>query len=134
MSALRRYLLFLAALVGLTLLLLAVGYLPTRSLAGEVALPAMFLACAVVFVGSAVGALPIATTGRRQVEGNPGIDGLKRFTASMVLRLLLVALLAGAVIWFLEPARKPFLLWLAISYLVLLAADTGFAQAVFRRL
>ena len=128
MSSGRRYLLFLAALAGLTLVLLAVGYLPTRSLAGEAALPAMLLACAVSFVGSAVGGVPIA----RARES--GLEGLKLFTASMVLRLLVVAALAGAVIWFLAPERKPFLLWLAISYLVLLAADTGFAQAVFRRL
>jgi hypothetical protein len=124
----RRYLLFLTALVGLSLVLLAIGYRPTRSMAGEAALPAMLLACAVSFVGSAVGALPIATA---RVGG---LEGLKRFTASMVLRLLLVAALAGAVIWLLDPERKPFLLWLAISYLVLLMADTGFAQAVLRRL
>ncbi len=134
MTVARRYLLFLAALVGLTLVLLAVGYLPTRSLGGEAALPAMLLACGVSFIGSAVGGVPIATAERRESEGNPGIEGLKLFTASMVLRLLVVALLAGAVIWLLGPERKPFLLWLAISYLVLLVADTGFAQAVLRRL
>ena len=128
MSAWRRYLLFLAALVGLTLVLLAAGYLPTHSIAGEAALPAMLLACGVSFVGSAVGGLPIA------MARAGGMEGLKRFTASMVLRLLVVAALAGAVIWFLGPERKPFLLWLAISYLVLLAADTGFAQTVLRRL
>ena len=128
MSVARRYLLFLAALLGLSLVLLAIGYLPTLSLAGEAALPAMLLACGVSFVGSAVGGLPIA------MARAGGMEGLKRFTASMVLRLLVVAALAGAVIWFLGPERKPFLLWLAISYLVLLAADTGFANAVLRRL
>jgi len=128
LSGARRYLLFLAALVGLTLVLLAVGYLPTRSVAGEEALPAMLLACGVSFIGSAVGGMPIATAHAG------GMEGLKRFTASMVLRLLVVAALAGVVIWLLGPERKPFLLWLAISYLVLLAADTGFAQTVLRRL
>ena len=128
MSAGRRYLLFLAALAGLTLVLLAAGYLSTRSAAGEAALPAMVLACAVNFVGSAVGGLPIATA---RVGG---MEGLTRFTISMVLRLLVVALLAAGVMLLLGPERKPFLLWLAISYLVLLAADTGFAQAVLRRL
>jgi hypothetical protein len=128
MSAGRRYLLFLAALVGLTLAVQAIGYLPTRSVAGEAALPAMALACWVAFFGSAVGGLPIATARAG------GLEGLKRFTASMVLRLLVTALLAAAVIWLLSPERKPFLLWLAISYLVLLVADTGFAQAVLRRL
>lgn len=134
MKRARAYLLFLAALAGMTLVLLGVGYQPTRSLAGEAALPAMLLACAVSFVGSAVGGIPIATAGAAGPGANAGLDGLKRFTASMVLRLLVVAALAAAVIWFLAPERKPFLLWLAISYLVLLAADTGFAQRVLRRL
>lgn len=134
MTAGRRYLLFLAALAGLTLVLLAVGYLPTRSLAGQVGARAMLLGCAVCFVGSVVGGVPIALAGRPRIEGNPGIEGLKLFTASMVLRLLVVAVLAGAVIVLLGPERKAFLLWLAISYLVLLAADTGYANAVLRRL
>lgn len=130
MSSWRRYLLFLAALVGLTSVLAAIGYLPTVSKAGEAALPAMWLALGVSCIGSAIGAVPIATAR----AGSGGMEGLKRFTASMVLRLLIVAALAGAVIWFVGPERKPFLLWLAISYLVLLAADTGFAQVVLRRL
>lgn len=128
MSAGRRYLLFLVALSGLTLLLLAVGYLPTRSLGGEAALAAMLLACGVSFAGSALGALPIATARAA------GPEGLQRITAAMLVRLLVVAALAGGLYWLLRPERRPFLLWLAISYLVLLAADTGFARAVFRRL
>ena len=92
----------------------------------------MLLACGVSFVGSAVGALPIATAGAGGAGG--GLEGPRRLTASMVLRLLVVAVLAGAVLWLVGPERKPFLLWLAISYLVLLVADTGFAQAVLRRL
>lgn len=124
-----RYLLFLGALSGLTLVLVAAGYLPTRAAGGPQALAAMALACAVSLVGSALGGLPIALAG----DGG-GLEGLKRFVASMVLRLLVVAVLAGLVIWLLGPVRKPFLLWLALSYLVLLAADTGFAWVVLRRL
>ena len=127
MSAGRRYLVFLAALGGLTSLLVAVGYLPTRSLAGEAGAAAMLLACGIALVGSAVGAVPIATV--RDPK-----EGLKRITGSMVLRLLVVAVLAGVAYWLLAPERRPFLLWLAISYLVLLVADTRFAQAVLRRL
>ena len=128
MSAARRYLLFLAALVGLTLALAAVGYLPTRSLAGPAALPAMFLACAVCLAGSAVGGVPIA------LARAGGVEGLKRFIASMVLRLLVVVLLAVAVLLLLGPERKPFLLWLAIGHVVLLIVDTGFARKVLERL
>lgn len=127
MSTGRRYLVFLAALAGLTSLLVAVGYLPTRSVAGEAGAAAMLLACGIALFGSAVGAVPIALARDAQ-------EGLKRFTASMVLRLLVVAVLAGVAFWVLAPERRPFLLWLAISYLVLLVADTGFAQAVLRRL
>lgn len=128
MSGARRYLLFLAGLAGLTLLLMAAGYLPTRSSGGEPALVAMALACGVSLVGSALGGVPIALAR----EG--GLEGLKRFVASMVLRLLVVAALAGLLLWLVGPARRPFLLWLALSYLVLLAADTGFAWTVLRRL
>ena len=127
MSAAGRYLVFLAALAGLTLLLAAIGYLPTRSVAGESGVAAMLLACGVSLVGSAVGAVPIAMARNAR-------EGLKRFIASMALRLLVVAVLAGVAYWILDPERVPFLLWLAISYLALLVADTGFAQAVLRRL
>lgn len=134
MSGVRRYLLFLAALAGLTLALAALGYLPTRSIAGEAGLPAMFLACAVSFVGSAAGALPIVITETGGGQGPAGIEGFKRISAAMVLRLTVVACLGGAVYWLLRPEKRPFLLWLAISYLVLLVADTGFARAALRRL
>lgn len=88
----------------------------------------MLLACLVSFAGSAAGGVPIALARRADPEG------FKRFTASIGLRLFVVAALAGAVIWLLGPMRRPFLLWLVISHLVLLAADTGFARVVFRRL
>ncbi len=94
----------------------------------------MLLACGVSFLGSALGALPIATVGTGESTAAAGVEGFKRITAAMALRLLLVAALAGAVLWLLGPARRPFLLWLAISYLVLLVADTGFARAALRRL
>lgn len=128
MSRGRRYLLFLGALAGLTVVLVAAGYLPTRGAGGEAALAAMLLACGISLVGSAAGGVPIALAR----EG--GLEGLKRFVASMVLRLLLVAALAGLAVWLLDPLRKPFLLWLGMSYLVLLVADTGFAWRVLRRL
>jgi hypothetical protein len=127
-SAGRRYLLFLAALAGVTVLVLAAGYRPTRALAGEAALEAMFLACGVCLAGSAVGGVPIALAR----AGGP--EALKRFIGSMALRLAVVALLALLVLLLLAPARKPFLLWLALSHLVLLVADTGFAWRVLGRL
>jgi hypothetical protein len=141
LTAGRRYLLFLAVLAGATVALLAAGYLPTRSLAGEAALPAMLLACAISFVGSAVGGLPLARVGVMGTggdagagKGDGGVEGLKRVITAMALRLAVVVVLAGAVILLVGPERKPFLLWLALSYLVLLVADTGYAQTVLRRL
>lgn len=128
MSAGRRYLVFLAALAGLTLLLVGLGYQPTRALAGETALGAMLLACGVCLAGSAVGGVPIALAR----AGGP--EALKRFIVSMALRLAVVALLAVVVLLLLDPARKPFLLWLALAHLVLLVADTGFAWRVLGRL
>ncbi len=128
MSSGRRYLLFLAGLAALTGLLLALGYLPTRSAGGRPALAAMLLACGVSFVGSAVGGLPIA------LARSGGVEGLKLFMVSMISRLLVVALLAGAVVLVAAPPRNPFLIWLGASYLVLLVADSSYAWASLRRL
>ncbi len=126
MTAGRRYLLFLAALAGLTGLLLLAGYLPTRAAGGRPALFAMALACAASFAGSALGGLPIALA-----RGAPS-QGLALFAASMILRLLVVGVAAGALALLAAPPKEPFLIWLALSYLALLFADTAYAWLALR--
>lgn len=98
------------------------GYVPTRRLGGEGALPAMFAGCAIGFVASAVGALPAALS-RRTNRPAP----LQGMLAAMGLRfatLVILGLSAGLSGWF--PIR-PLLLWIALGYVGQLALDTRYA-------
>jgi hypothetical protein len=92
----------------------------------------MFWACGVVLLGSILGMVPLVSrvSGRASV----GPAGVSRFLAAMLLRLVAVGVGAGVVILFGEVEVEPFLLWLAVSYLVFLILDTAFALRVFRRL
>lgn len=115
-----RYLRFVAAALAAAGLLVLIGYWPTQRLAGSDALGAMFAGCAVSFLASVVGGLPLCF--RR--EGSIPI-----FTAfvSMGLRLLAVVVLGTvAALSGFFPLR-PLLLWLAIAYVALLAVDTVYA-------
>ena len=123
-----RYLTFLAAVAGVTVVMVLVGYWPTRSLGGEPAVVAMWFACGVSLVASAVSGLPIV----RARSG--GLSAFKLFVASIVLRLFTVAVGGVAVAMGAGLEPKPFLLWLAISYLALLVVDTAYTWTTLRRL
>jgi hypothetical protein len=113
------YLRFLAWTVALAALLALLGYLPTKRWGGESAVHAMLAGCGVGVVASALGGLPVllfAGTG----GVTPALAGMAvRFAAALVLTL--AAALSGAF------ERGPLLLWVAISYMVLLVVDTRFA-------
>ena len=133
MSSLRqgsvgRYLRFLLWVIGVTIALLLIGYSPTRSQGGETAVVAMWFACGVSLVASAVSGLPIV----RARSG--GLSAFKLFVASIVLRLFTVAVGGVAVAMGAGLEPKPFLLWLAISYLALLVVDTAYTWTTLRRL
>ncbi len=124
----RGYLLFLLAALGLAALLAAVGYFPSLARGGPAAVEAMLFACGVSWTAALVSGLPIAlATGGAQ-------QGLQLFLASMLLRLLTVAGLGAAAAFGAGLATRPFLLWLGISYLVLLPLDVGYAWRTLSRL
>lgn len=113
-----------AAVIGL---LVALGLFLTRGAEAEIR-QAMLLACAIAFLGSLVGAIPLLK------NTSPDPAGASRFLAAMLLRLGAVSLGALAVT-LIGPVRlEPFLLWLAAGYLVLLVVDTAFALRAFRSL
>ena len=105
---------------------------------------AMVWACAVVFAGSLVGAVPLALVpGRVSGPGEPAGAGLgpaigpaavSRFLATMLVRMGAVGVGAVAVIFLGEVRVESFLLWLAVCYLAFLMVDTAFALRVFRSL
>lgn len=102
------------------------GWWPTRRLAGDQGLIALACGCGISLAGSLLGALPLAIAGTA-VERPQSDSPLARILGPTAIRLtvVLVAGVAAALSgWF---SISPLLIWLAISYIVLLPVDTLFA-------
>jgi hypothetical protein len=102
--------------------IVALGYLPTKRMGGPGAVTAMLAGCAISFVASIVGSIPIVAASRGPKRQMPTAVMLS--TALRFLVVLVLALSAALSGWF---ERAPLLIWVAISYILLLAADTVFA-------
>lgn len=114
---------FTILLVGIGGLVLLIGSAPTRNLGGSSGIRAMWLACGLTVLASAVAALPVTLAAIR-----PRKEQLVTvLMGSMALRLALVVVLAVAAVLAGSVERKPFLLWIAFSYLALLPLDTWYA-------
>ncbi len=118
---LRRFLGFLCLLILVTLSLALIGWPPTRRLAGEGALSAMLAGVGVSLIASVAGGLPILVAELRR-----GSAAIRDPLASLAVRLLLA--LAGAIYVLLlgTVAKTPFLIWVGISYLLLLPVDVRY--------
>jgi hypothetical protein len=120
------YLRFLAWTVALAVTIALLGYLPTKRWGGEGAVRAMLAGCGVGGVASALGGVPVLL-----FAGTGGASGASGVLAAMAVRfaaalgLSLAAALSG------EFARGPLLIWVAISYMVLLTVDTRYALGGF---
>lgn len=114
-----RYLKFLGLATTIGAAVAALGYVPTRRLAGGDGVAAMIAGCAASFVASVASTLPLVLARRE-----------RRAQAAMVSMLVrfLVALGLGAALALAEllPAR-PLLVWLGLSYAALLPLDAHFA-------
>jgi hypothetical protein len=116
------YLRFLAWVVAVSAVVALLGYLPTRRLAGDGALPALLAGCAVGIVASALGGVPIALA-----KGKPAAARMPAVMAAMLLRLVVAMALGVAAALSGQFARGPLLLWITISYVALLVVDTRYA-------
>ena len=116
---------FLALALVVTAVLIAVGYVPTRRIAGPEGLSAMLAGCLVSMIGSAIGAVPIVLALRGPARSVP--QAILLSTALRFLVVLTLALAAALSGWF---DRSPLLVWVAISYLALLATDTIYAVRI----
>ncbi len=116
------YLRFLIWVVGFTAVIAVLGYLPTRRLGGDGALPALYAGCVIGILASALGGVPIA-----MAQGKPPAARLSSALFATLVRLAATAVLGSVAAlsgWF---ARSPLLLWIAISYVALLVVDTRYA-------
>jgi hypothetical protein len=116
----KRFWIFVATATAVTVVLGALGAGPTTRWAGPASLGALLAGCAVGLLASVLGVLPSVLLRRPPQEAALvalGAMGL-RFGAAALLGLVLV--LATPL-----PPR-PLLLWIGISYLILLPLETRF--------
>jgi hypothetical protein len=122
----RRYARFLVLLVVCAAGLVLVGWIPTRKLGGDAAVRALVIACLVSVTGSVVGSLPLVL--------GQWLGGSARATpvgvmASLAVRFTWVVVWAAAVALAGWAEPRLFLIWVGISYLVLLVPDVKYALA-----
>lgn len=105
-----------------------VGYVPTKRLAGSDGTLAMAVGCGISLIASAMGAVPVVLA-RRQMGTDSQAAGrrLNAVMMSMVVRFFVVLILGVAAALSRVFETAPLLVWLAISYVVLLTVDTFFA-------
>lgn len=120
------YLRFLMWAVGVTVVAVLLGWLPTRRLGGEEAIPAMLAGCAVSLLASALGGVPIALARR---AGSTPQARMQSLLMAMGVRFAAVVVLAVAAVLSGLFLRIPLLLWVAISYAVQLVVETRYALA-----
>jgi hypothetical protein len=103
-----------------------VGYLPTQRLAGPEGSLAMVLGCTIGALASAVGGLPLLLVQPNTPPSTTASYALAamgvRFALALGLALAAAKLFAD---WLVV---KPLLLWVALSYIVLLGFDILFAM------
>lgn len=141
---LARYLRFLALAALAAGLVGAVGYLPTRNLAGDPGVTAMALALALCWAASAFGGVPVLLAeaalaapsapgrgGKGQPPAEPQLPVVVAL-GSMLMRLVAVLGLALAAVFAGLVPKEPLLLWTAIGYLALLGVDTWYVLATAR--
>lgn len=120
------YLRFLMWAVGVTVAAALLGWLPTRRLGGEEAIPAMLAGCAVSLLASALGGVPIALA---RGAGSTPQGRMQSLLMAMGVRFAAVVALALAAVLSGLFHTAPLLLWVAIGYAVQLVVETRYALA-----
>ncbi len=110
---------FLSLLLGVAVLMMVAGYLPTRRLGGDAAVLAMFAGSAIGFVASLAGAaLVLSARDRKGPDVVPVAMGAMAVRTGVALVVGIAVSLSGLV-----PA-KPLLLWVVIAHAGFLIPDT----------
>lgn len=119
-SRYRAYLLLLLVLLGLAVVLLVPGIAVSRKLGGPEAVVGLFWACGLSWFAAAMGGLPQLVAIRSPQEVGTLALG------SLAIRMGITLFGALAIALGTEIPRTPFLLWLAVTYIVFLIADVFF--------
>ena len=122
MSRSGRYTRFLTLAVAIVVGLCALGWLPTRRLAGAEAVVAMMAGCAISLVSAALAGWLLIVVGAETPEAR-----MQRGFLAMVVRLAVVAVLGLAAALSGEIARQPLLFWIGTAYVALLPLEVKLA-------
>jgi len=117
-----RYIRFLGLAALVVTALMGIGFLPTRQLAGETALPAMLVGCLISLAAALMAGWLLVGAG-----GKTPTARMQTAFLAMVVRLGVVVALGLAATLSGELARTPLLFWLATSYVVLLPLEVRLA-------
>ena len=117
-----RYARFLGQSVAIVIGLCAIGWLPTRRLAGAAAIPAMVGGCVISLVSAALAGGLLVVVG-----GDTPETRMQRGFLAMVVRLAVVLVLGLAAALSGELARQPLLFWIATAYVALLPLEVKLA-------
>jgi hypothetical protein len=102
--------------------LCAIGFVPTRRLAGEEAVAAMIAGCAVSLVSAALAGLLLVVGSEATPEAR-----MKRSFLAMVVRLAVVVALGTAAVFSGVFGREPLLFWIGTAYVALLPLEVRLA-------
>lgn len=117
-----RYASFLGLAVAIVIGLCAVGWLPTRRLAGPDAPAALIAGCAIGVVSAALAGLLLTMVAAETPEAR-----MQRSFLAMVVRLAAVVVLGVAAVLSGEFARTPLLFWIGVTYVALLPLEVKLA-------
>lgn len=121
-TAVSRYGRFFGLSVAIAVALCAVGIVPTRRLAGDPGVPAMFAGCAIGLLSAALAGLLLVATAGDTPEAK-----MKRSFLAMVARLAVVVVLGAAAALSGMLATQPLLLWIVVAYMALLPLEVRLA-------
>jgi len=105
-----------------TLALCAIGVVPTRRLAGDEAVVAMAIGCAVSLVSAALAGLLLVTGTAHTPEAK-----MQRSFLAMVVRLAVVVVLGAAAVLSGKFGTEPLLFWIGTAYVALLPLEVRLA-------
>jgi hypothetical protein len=117
-----RYARFLGLAVAVVAGLCAVGWLPTRRLAGAEAVAAMVAGCAIGLLSAALAGWLLTAVAADTPEAR-----MQRSFLAMVVRLAVVVALGAAAVFSGEFARAPLLFWMGAAYVALLPLEVRLA-------
>jgi len=111
------------------LLAMAAGVVPTRSLGGHGAVTAMVVAGGMSVLATILGSIPVIWASLRSPEKVPTTA-----LGATLLRVVLLGVMAAPVAAYGGLPLRALLLWVAISYLVALAAESVVVVLLIKRM